>query len=151
IKTISDLKKHIHAFTPGFTAEFAERKDGLSGLKEKYNLDFKEKPTLLDPGIMYKAIKEKEVDLICGFATDGRIPVYNLQVLEDNKKFFPPYYAAPVIRKATLKQHPKLQKVLNMLAGKITDEVIRKLNYEIDKNEKTLKNVSRTFFQETGI
>jgi glycine betaine/choline ABC-type transport system substrate-binding protein len=82
---------------------------------------------------MYKAVEQKEVDLICAFLTDGRILAYKLRPLEDDKGFFPPYYAAPVIRGEVLQAYPELEEVLNLLGGKIDDETMQDLNYQVDE------------------
>ena len=94
-----------------------ERADGYPGLRKVYDLQFD--TVELDPGLMYKAIKEKKVDVISGFSTDGRIKAYNLKVLDDDKNYFPPYYAAPFIRGETLRKYPELRTALEKIAGKI--------------------------------
>ena len=105
----------------GFTAEFIERPDGYKGLTQAYGFQFADKPRQMDPGLMYKACADEAVDVICAFATDGRIAAYDLVTLEDDKRFFPPYYAAPLVRGETLARYSKLTGILNQLAGKLDE------------------------------
>ncbi len=117
VKKISDLKSLAGNLVFGGTIEFLARPDGVPGLVKHYELKFKDQKGM-DPGLVYKAIAENQVDVISGFATDGRIPAFNLVVLEDDMKFFPPYFAAPVVRTDLLTKAPKMAEVLNRLAGK---------------------------------
>ena len=151
IKTISDLVSHKNRLIPGFDAEFLERPDGYRGLAERYGFEFSERPRQMDPGLMYKALAEGAVDIIDGFATDGRIQAYELFVLADNKGFFPPYYAAPLIRKDTIENYPQLRELLNTLSGIITDETMQHLNYLVDKQERRPVQVAREFLQSKGL
>jgi len=82
------------------------RPDGVPGLTKHYDLTFKDQKGM-DPGLVHKAIAEKQVDVVSGFATDGRIPAFNLVVLEDDLKFFPPFYAAPVVRMDLLQRRQR--------------------------------------------
>ena len=151
IKTISDLVHHQNELQPGFDAEFFVRSDGYPGLKKRYGLYFKKNPRQMVPGIMYKALAEKSVDVICGYTTDGRIPAYDLVILEDDKNFFPPYYAAPLIRRDTLLKYPELKEVLNKIGGVIDNQRMQKLNYEVDKKEKSASVVAQEFLEEKGL
>ena len=101
----------------GATIEFLARPDGVPGLIKHYDLKFKDQKGM-DAGLVYKAIAEKQVDVISGFATDGRIPAFNLVVLEDDLKFFPPYYAAPVVRMDLLGKAPQVADILNQTGWK---------------------------------
>ena len=92
----------------------------------------------------------KESDVIDAFTTDGLLDKFGLEVLEDDKNFFPPYYAAPLIRMDTLKEHPELEEVLNLLANKITDKTMRKLNYEVDVNGRDPETVANEFLVSEG-
>jgi glycine betaine/choline ABC-type transport system substrate-binding protein len=105
----------------------------------------------MDPGLMYRAIAEGDVDLICGFATDGRIPAFDLVMLKDDKQFFPPYYAAPVVRADTLKNYPELENILNKLAGKIDNTTMGQLNYQVDEEGRKAAEVAREFLQQQGL
>lgn len=146
-KSISDLRGAAGSLSAGFTAEFMERPDGYPGLKKKYGFKFGDDHDL-DPGLMYKAMAQKEVDVICAFATDGRIAAYNLKPLNDDKGFFPPYFAAPVIRSEALKKHPKLVEVLNLLGGRIDDAAMQNMNYQVDEEKKEIKEVVKSFLEE---
>lgn len=128
-----------------FDAEFLVRPDGYPGLGEHYSFEFPSEPKQMDPGLMYRALADGAVDVIDGFATDGRIPAYDLVVLEDDKNFFPPYYAAPLIRIGKLKEHPELGKILNRLGEQISDETMQKLNYEVDEKGRKAYDVARNF------
>lgn len=145
IKTISDLAAWKDKLIAGFTHEFSERPDGYPNLIEHYGFEFAQKPREMDPGLMYIAIANEEVDIICGFATDGRILAFHLVTLEDDKNFFPPYYAAPVIRQQTLDKYPEIARVLNQLGGKIDDNTMVKMNYEVDEKGREPKKVATQF------
>lgn len=151
IKKVSDLRKYKAILKPGFNHEFMERPDGYKGLSKKYNLHFKYEPKEIDTGLMYKAVDENEVDLICGFATDGRIPAFNLVILEDDLKFFPPYYAAPLIRAEILEKYPKIVEILNKLEGSITDEEMSKMNYKVNQQGIKEKTVAKEFLIDKNI
>ncbi len=130
-------------FVAGFTSEFMERPDGYKGLQAKYNLSLETEE--LDPGLMYRALKNEKVDLICGFATDGRIKAYNLRVLEDDRSYFPRYDAAPLIRGEVRRKRPELQEALELLSGRLTDSVMRQLNYQVDHHKRNPKEVAAEF------
>lgn len=144
LKTISDLKSRATEMRAGWTSEFSARSDGYPGLQTCYGFQFGSVRDL-DTALMYEAIQRNEVDVICAFATDGRIAAYQLHPLEDDLHFFPPYYAAPVIRKATLEEHPELRKTLNLLAGRLTSDVMQRLNSEVDRDKHSPADVAREF------
>src|SRR6202012_5620407 len=129
--------------TAGFTPEFMGRQDGNLGLRDKYGL--KIHTIVISDAVMYKAAYEKQLDVISGYSTDGRLKAYNLIVLKDDKGIFPPYYAAPVVRDDALKQFPDLEKTLNMLAGKINDSVMTTLNYRTDYLHESPEKVAKDF------
>jgi osmoprotectant transport system permease protein len=143
-ETISDLEASAPTLRAGFTSEFAERPDGLPGLRKAYGLRFGDVRDL-DPSLMYKAVANDQVDVICAFATDGRIAAYDLVSLEDDEHFFPPYHAAPVIREETLRAYPEVRAALALLAGKLDDETMRRLNYEVDEKQRTPREVAAEF------
>ncbi|MBD3266744.1 glycine/betaine ABC transporter substrate-binding protein [bacterium] len=149
-QTISDLVQESQNLTAGFTVEFHERPDGYPGLQETYNLAFQQIIDL-DPGLMYKAVNNKQVDVICAFSTDGRIPAYNLHILKDDKQFFPPYYAAPVVRKDTLKQFPEIKTTLNKLAGILDNKTMQKMNYEADEMGRPTRAIAKEFLQKKNL
>ncbi|MEC4676248.1 MAG: glycine betaine ABC transporter substrate-binding protein [Nitrospirota bacterium] len=151
IRKISDLIPYKDKLLPGFDAEFMQRPDGYPGLRKHYGFEFGKKPRQMDPGLMYKALKEKGVDIIDGFSTDGRIPAYNFVTLQDDKNFFPPYYATPLVRNETLSRYPEIREILNRLSGRIGTEEIRKLNYMVDKEEKRPSAVAKEFLKSKGL
>ncbi len=132
-----------HTFRAGFTAEFMERADGYPGLKRHYQLSLD--TVELDPGLMYKALKEGKVDVICGFSTDGRIKAYDFQVLRDDKHYFPPYFAAPLVRGEALRKYPILRRLFFQLAGKISDKKMAELNFRVDHGKEDPGKVAKEF------
>lgn len=150
IETYSDLAKHAPNLVFAATQEFLERADGYKGLQEVYGMNFKEAKGM-DPGLTYSAVKDGEVDVNSAFATDGRIPAFNLKVLKDDKNFFPPYYAAPLIRKNTLEKYPELKDVLNSLAGKLDDSTMASLNAKVDLEKKDAKEVAKEWLKSEGL
>ncbi len=131
LATVSDLKGHAHRLRGGFTAEFMERPDGYPGLRQAYALKLRSTVDL-DPGLMYQALHGGQVDVICAFATDGRIAEYGLRVLDDDRRFFPPYDAAPIVRGEWLRAHPEVRDALAALAGTISDDDMRLMNHAVD-------------------
>lgn len=100
---------------------------------------------------MYQAAARGDVDVICAYTTDGRIAAYNLKTLADDRRFFPPYQAAPVVLTAVMKQHPELGRVLNLLAGKIDNATMRRLNYQVDVDGRSVREVAREFLIDHGL
>ena len=146
IKRISDLKPSARDLVLGSTIEFASRPDGIPGLTKQYGLAFKD-TRAMDPGLVYQAIASRQVDIISGFSTDGRIPQLKLAVLEDDQKFFPPYYAAPVLRADLVQKSPIVLEVLNRLAGKISDKTMAQLNLEVDANRRSPEEVAAEYLK----
>jgi len=141
---ISDLKDDADSLKAGFTAEFSERSDGYPGLKEAYGFDFG-KVIGLDPAIMYDAVREEQVDLITAFSTDSRIPGYDLVVLDDDRGFFPPYFAAPVVRIETLELHPEIASALSPVSGMINEKTMQGLNFKVDQQKRPVSEVVSEF------
>lgn len=143
IKTISESAPHTPQWKAGFGYEFLERKDGYPGLANTYNLKF---ATIqqMETGLMYKALKEKQVDFIAGDSTNGLIPVLDLTILVDDQQYFPPYYAVPVFNQATLKKYPELRGVIEQLGGLITEKEIQRMNYEADQS-RPVEEIVREF------
>jgi osmoprotectant transport system permease protein len=129
--------------TAGFTPEFMGRQDGNLGLQQKYGL--KIHTIVINDAVMYKAAYEKQIDVISGYSTDGRLKAYDLITLEDDKHIFPPYYAAPIVRQDALKKYPGLGATLNLLAGHITDSIMTDLNYRTDNLHQTPERVAKDF------
>ena len=135
----------------GFDAEFLTRPDGYQGLCKHYGFKLPSEPRQMDPGLMYKAVADGAVDIIDAFATDGRIAAYDLVVLRDDKGYFPPYYCAPLVRAGTLKKHRDLGDLLGRLAGKISDETMQRLNFEVDEKGRKAHDVAREFLVAQGL
>ena len=150
ITTISDLSGVAGDLTFGGTQEFLTRPDGLPGLMETYGIEFAEARGM-DPGIMYQALDTDEVDVISAFATDGRIPALGLVTLEDDLGFFPPYFAAPVVRQELLDEDPAVADVMNQLAGKIDDQTMASLNLQVDEGGEEPDDVAQAFLEEQGL
>ena len=150
LKTISDLAKVSQELTMGPTIEFPNREDGLIGLSKKYNLKFNDVKAI-DGGLRYTALANHKSDVIDAFSTDGLLEAFHLKVLEDDKNFFPPYYAVPMLKEETLKEHPELKKVINSLAGKLTDEKMRQLNYKVDSLKQSPAKVAKEFLEAEGL
>jgi glycine betaine/choline ABC-type transport system substrate-binding protein len=150
IKTLTDLGTQSKDLIFASTQEFLERNDGYDFFKEVYNIDFKEVKGM-DPGLCYTAVTEDQVDINVSFATDGRIPAFVLKVLKDDKNFFPPYYAAPLIRMDALEKYPELEDLLNSLAGKLTDDEMANLNAQVDIEKKDSKSVAKDWLKEKGL
>ncbi|MFL0249660.1 glycine betaine ABC transporter substrate-binding protein [Clostridium neuense] len=149
VNTISDLSKVSSKFTLGSTMEFLNRSDGYLGLQKMYNINFKNTKGL-DGGLRYSALNKDETQVTDAFSTDGLIKKFDLKTLKDDKNFFPPYYAVPLVNKSTLNKYPKLKGVLEKLENKISDEEMRNLNYKVDSGEKPEK-VADDFLRSKGL
>jgi glycine betaine/choline ABC-type transport system substrate-binding protein len=147
LKTISQAAPFTPNWRAGFGYEFMERPDGYKGLAASYNLHFADNPRIMDLGLLTRALKDKQVDLIAGNTTDGLIPALDLYVLEDDKHYFPPYEAVPIIRQQTLARHPEIKLALDELTGKISDADMRQLNYAVDGQHQDVKQVVREFLR----
>ena len=150
VVTISDLVEHAGDLVIGAPQETLVREDGIPGLEATYGLEFKD-VIGLDPGLMYSAIDNGEVDVITAFATDARIESLNLQLLEDDKQFYPPYFAAPIVRQELLEESPEVRDILNSVAGKLDDARMTELNYQADEEGKEIEDVARDFLSEAGL
>ena len=151
LKTISQAAVRTPQWRPGFGYEFMERPDGYKGLVATYGLRFAAPPRIMDLGLITRALKNKQVDLIAGNATDGLIPALDLFVLEDDRHYFPPYDAVTVIRQETLAQHPEVKKAIDQLEGKISDDEMRQLNYAVDSQHRNAPDVVREFLRKKGL
>jgi osmoprotectant transport system permease protein len=127
----------------GFTPEFMGRQDGNLGLISKYGL--KIQTLVINDAVMYKAAYEKQLDVISGYSTDGRLKAYDLVVLDDDKFIFPPYYAAPIVKDDALRKFPELELTLNLLSGKINDSIMTALNYRTDYLHQSPERVAKDF------
>ncbi|MEG3977280.1 glycine betaine ABC transporter substrate-binding protein [Microcoleus sp. herbarium8] len=148
LQTLSQLGKAAPKLRAGFGPEFKEREDGFPGLAKTYGIKFAEEPKELLLGLLYQALQQKEVDVIAGNTTDGLIQSLGLVVLKDDKNYFPPYEAVPIVRSQILEKYPELRPVLAELGGKISEEDMRKLNYQVDGKQEDAAQVARQFLQQ---
>jgi glycine betaine/choline ABC-type transport system substrate-binding protein len=148
LKTISVAARYAPQWRAGFGQDFMSRQDGYPGFARTYGLRFAEPPREMDLSLSYQALANGQVDLIAGNSTDGLIDKLGLVQLEDDRRYFPPYEAAPVARRETLDRYPQLVEAINSLAGKITNEQMRKLNYSIDAEKRDVKEVVREFLSQ---
>jgi len=147
IHKLSEAAPYAPGWRPGFGYEFMERPDGYPGLARAYHLTFGQPPRIMDLGLLYRALLEKQVDLVAGNSTDGLIAARDLVIMEDDKHYFPPYQAVPMVRRETVKRHPVVREALNQLGGKISDEEMRRLNYAVDGEHRDLAEVVREFLR----
>ena len=151
LRTISDLARVAPQWRMGVGYEFLERPDGFAGLAKTYGLHFAESPRVMDLGLLYRALGEKQVDVVVGSSTDGLIQARGLVVLEDDKHYFPPYDAVPLVRQQTLARYPALRDALAELDGKISEDDMRRLNYAVDGEHRDLKRLVADFLQKKGL
>ena len=144
LKTISDLTRVSKDLTIAPTLEFINREDGLPGLEKTYGLEFKD--TIgIDGSPRYTALLNDSAQVIDAFTTDGLLKKFNLVVLEDDKSFFPPYNAIPLVREEILEKYPEIENILNNLGTYLTDEVMQDLNYQVDELGQSPEKVATDF------
>jgi osmoprotectant transport system substrate-binding protein len=148
LKTLSQAAQFTPQWRAGFGYEFMERPDGYKGLVASYGLRFAGAPRIMDLGLLSRALKERQVDLIAGNNTDGLIPALDFFVLEDDHHYFPPYEAVAIMRGEMLKKHPEVGVALGELAGAISDDDMRRLNYAVDGQHRDATDVVREFLQQ---
>lgn len=151
IHTLSDLALVAPRWRAGVGYEFLERPDGFSGLCARYHLKFAGSAKVMDLGLIYRALVDHQVDVVAGNSTDGLIDALGLVALVDDLHYFPPYDAVPIVREATLERFPQLRAALADLAGKLSAEDIRKLNYAVDAQHQDAAAVVRKFRSERGL
>lgn len=150
LETISDLSRVIDEIRAGFTLEFSDREDGYLGLQDTYGFAFNSVQTM-EPALRYNAIERGDINLIDAYSTDAEIEFYNLYVLEDDLDHFPPYQGAPLLKQETLDEYPELEDILNQLEGQITDDDMRRMNYEVTFEDADANQVARDFLEEIGL
>ena len=143
--TLSDIVPHSASWQVGVGHEFIERADGYSGLVETYGFRFDTPPLAMDLNLVYRAIEEGKVELIVGNSTDARIVSLDLVQLTDDRGYFPPYEAVPVVRKQTLARYPEIAPALAELAGTITTDEMRRMNYQVDVEHQDAAQVAKEF------
>lgn len=155
ITTLADLAEKVNAddeLVFGCNIEFYKRDDGLKPLQEAYGFEFgRANVKRMDTGLVYKALKDGQVDVGLVFATDGRIPAFDFVVLEDTKNFFPAYALTPTVRQETLDANPELADQLNALSAVLDDATMANLNAQVDVDKKSVQEVAQTFLTEKGL
>jgi osmoprotectant transport system permease protein len=151
LRTLSDAARHAREWRAGFGYEFLQRQDGYPGLARTYSLRFAAPPTAMDLSLIYRALAERQVDLIAGDATSGLIEAYNLTMLEDDRHYFPPYDAAAVARGSVLLAHPEVRDALMSLAGRISLADMRRMNRLVDAEHRDPSDVAREFLAHTKV
>jgi osmoprotectant transport system substrate-binding protein len=147
LKTIDDAARYTPQWRAGFGYEFMERPDGYEDLAKVYGLQFNTPPRILDLGLLYRALLSEQVDIVAGNSTDGLIAARDLVVLEDDKHYFPPYEAVPIVRLDALNRFPGMDAAIKELAGKISDKEMRRMNYAVDGEHRDTAEVAREFLQ----
>jgi len=150
LKTISDVAKYTPEWQAGFGYEFIAREDGYPGLAKTYGLKFRGQPQAMEIGLMYRALADKQVDLVAGNSTDGLINVLKLTILEDDLQYFPPYEAVPIVNQNSLKRHPELRQVFAGLSNSISEAQMQELNYQVEQKSEALEEIVREFLKEKG-
>jgi glycine betaine/choline ABC-type transport system substrate-binding protein len=145
LHTLSQAAKYTPRWRAAFGYEFMDRADGYQGLVHTYGLKFAAPPLSMDLGLLYRALISKQVDLIAGNTTDGQIEAYHLTILKDDRHYFPPYQAVPILREQTLNRYPVLRTSIDGLGNTISNEDMRKMNYEVVGQHKDVTQVVRQF------
>jgi osmoprotectant transport system substrate-binding protein len=151
LSRMSDLGPLAPQWRAGVGYEFLERPDGYRGWTERYGLQFGKQPSVLDLGLLYRALAEKKVDIVAGNSTDGLIDALGLVPLQDDRHYFPPYDAVPIVRAAVLEKFPALRAALAELSGKISAEEMRRLNRQVDADQRDVAVVVREFRASKGL
>jgi osmoprotectant transport system substrate-binding protein len=151
LKALSQAAAFAPQWRAGFGYEFMERPDGYPGLAAAYGLHFAEPPRVMDLGLLAPALKDHQIDIAAGNATDGLIPTLDLFVLEDDRHYFPPYEAVAVIRQEAVREHPEISQAIADLGGKISDQEMQRLNYALDGQHREVKDVAHEFLRSKGL
>ncbi|GAA3404760.1 glycine betaine ABC transporter substrate-binding protein [Paenibacillus hodogayensis] len=150
LNTFSDLVAHSKDMVIGMDAAFYARVDGYKGLTEKYGMKFKDFKEM-DISLAFSALADGKIDVLVAYATDGRIPALKLKSLKDDKQYFPPYFAAPIVPKSLIEKYPDVAEVLNQLAGKLDDKTMSELNAKVDMDKKPTAEVAKQFLIQAGL
>jgi len=151
IRTLTEAARHAPEWRAGFGYEFLERPDGYPGMARTYGLVFAGTPRILDLGLLYRALLDKQVDVVAGNSTDGLIAARDLVILEDDKHYFPPYEAVPIVREDTLARYPEVRDAIGELGGKISDSQMQKMNDAVAGQGRDVKEVAREFLHDQGL
>ncbi len=150
LKTISDTKGHAGQMRLGVGYEFQARPDGLDGLEKAYGIQFN-RPRVMDLGLLYRALGAGQVDIVAGNSTDGPIRALGFRVLEDDKHYFPPYEAVPLVREDALRDHPEIGRALTRVAGKVSASEMQAMNDAVDGRHEDAGDVVRRFRAGKGL
>ncbi|WP_088040945.1 ABC transporter permease/substrate-binding protein [Bacillus sp. EAC] len=150
LETISDAVTVSNQLKAGFTLEFTDREDGYLGLQKLYGLKFENLKTM-EPKLRYQAIKANEISVIDAYSTDSELESFDMKVLKDDKELFPPYQGAALLRKETIEKYPIVEKVLNKLKNRITDNEMREMNYKVNVDGKSAESVAKEFLKSEGL
>jgi osmoprotectant transport system substrate-binding protein len=151
LTSLSQAARYASQWKLGVGYEFEQRPDGLPGLEQAYGLHFEGKPRVMDLGLLYRVLDGRQVDIIAGNSTDGPIKAFHLKVLEDDKHYFPPYQAVPLVRQAALDRWPQLKEAYASLANKITAEQMQTMNEAVDGQHRDPAEVVRQFREAHGL
>ena len=151
LTTLSQVAPYSPHWKLGVGYEFEQRPDGLPGLSRAYDLKFDGKPRVMDLGLLYRVLNGHQVDIIAGNSTDGPIKAFHLTVLQDDKHYFPPYQAVPLVRQAALDRWPQLRAAMSSLGGKITAEQMQAMNEAVDGEHRDPAEVVRQFREAHGL
>jgi osmoprotectant transport system substrate-binding protein len=151
LRTLSDLARMSGQFKIGAGPEFADRVDGLLGLKDKYAVEFAEFKPIGALALRYDALGARQVDVIAGFTTDWQIAAGKFVALDDDRNLFPPYQLVPVVRMAVIKANPKVETVANQVSALVNNDVMRKLNQQVDVKRDEPRDVAKAFLKSQGI
>jgi osmoprotectant transport system substrate-binding protein len=151
LKTLSDVIPHARQMKLGVGYEFEERPDGLPGLEATYGLHFDGDPRLMDLGLLYRALQNQQVDIVAGSSTDGPIRALGFVALEDDRHYFPPYEAVPLVRNDSIARHPEIQRAMDKLAGALTADEVRAMNNSVDGEHRDVGEVVHEFRLRHGL
>jgi osmoprotectant transport system substrate-binding protein len=151
LRTITDILPYAPKWRLGVGYEFAERPDGLRGLSTTYNLHFTDQPRTMELGLLYRSLAAHQVDIVAGNSTDGAIRALDFIPLEDDRHYFPPYEAVPLVREDSLRRWPQITVAMNRLAGKITADEMRAMNLAVDGQHRDPADVVREFRATKGL
>ena len=151
LRTVSDIVPYAPKWRAGFGYEFIERPDGYHGWAAAYGIHFASEPKVLDLGLLYRALEDKKVEIVAGNSTDGVIESLHMAVLEDDRHYFPPYEAVPLVRSSTLQKYPEVRTAIGALAGKISENEMRQMNFEVDGQHREVADVVRQFRATKGL
>ena len=151
LKTISDAVPIAPQWKLGVGYEFESRPDGLAGLEAAYGLRFEGAPRTMDLGLLYRALGAKQVDMVAGNSTDGPIRALGFTVLADDRHYFPPYEAVPLVREDSLRKWPGIQVAMDRLAGKVNAEEVQAMNDAVDGKHRDVGDVVREFRAGKGL